>query len=98
MKKEQLQDKFIICRTLDEIEFIVYWAERILDYNMQGIPRKDNTVICIRLKPIDGYGQCGYNYGQGQYEGYPLYGNVKEEECSVLFGNLIKRWKHDNKT
>jgi hypothetical protein len=96
MKKEQLQDKFIICRTPDEVEFIVYWAELLFGYNMKDIPRHGN--ICIRLKPYEERGPFGYNIGVGSYEKDPDYGHIKEEECSILFGNLIKRWKHENRT
>lgn len=96
MKKEQLQDKFIICRTPDEVDFVVYWAQKLLGYDMSGAPRK---CVCIRLKPYERDGNYGYSTKIGFYEKHPsLYGYVKEEECSMLFGNLIKRWKHENRT
>lgn len=97
MKKEQLKDKFIICRTRDEYDFITYWAKQLFDYNVPisiGLPRT------IRFKahpelPSDICGQARTGFYSGNHIEW---GCEKEEECSVLFGNLVKRWRHENRT
>lgn len=96
MKKEQLEDKFIICRTQDEFEFIQYYAEKLLGIKIGFTFTKP---ICIRIGATNsGFasGEWGWN-DIGDYEADPDYKCEKEEECSVLFGNLIKRWKHENR-
>jgi hypothetical protein len=98
VKKNQLNDKFVICRTKDEFDFIVYHAKKLLDMD---IAVTFDHPICIRLKTMyvgDAYrDDWGWNE-IGDYEADPEYGNIKEEECSMLFGNLIKRWKHEHRT
>ena len=94
MKKNQLDGKFIICRTQDEFDFICYYAEKLLNVN---IKLTFDHPVCIRLQPMNIYGRWGWN-DVGDYESDPDYRDVKEEECSVLFGNLIKRWKHEHRT
>lgn len=90
MKREQLEGKFIICRTQDEFKFIRYWANVLFSYDIdlsaQSLP------FTIRIK--DGW---GWNE-VGDYEIDSSYGCEKEEECSVLFGNLVRRWAHENRT
>lgn len=97
MKKEQLKDKFIVCRTQDEADFVVYWVEKLLGYNIGYVPC--SNYVCIRLKPARSMGKFGYASKEHFYKEQPeIYGHVKEEECSVLFGNLIKGWKNENRT
>ena len=93
MKKEQLDGKFIICRTRDEFEFIKYHADKLLGKQINiSYP---SLPICIRLK--NGWGFASHI---GFYTSDPFedWGCEKEEECSMLFGNLVKRWKHEHRT
>lgn len=96
MKREQLEGKFIICKTREEADFISYWIKELFDYDIGrfSVPKT------IRIKPLpdfpeDKFGHCypGYYNKNSIY-----YGLEKEEECSVLFGNLLKRWLHENRT
>lgn len=90
MTREQLEGKFIICRTQEEKEFIMYWATKLLGHD-GGAPRYLPCVI--RLKGGIGWDDPGF------YEKHRAdYGCEKEEECSVLFGNLVKRWSHEHRT
>ena len=97
MTKEQLDGKFIICRTKDEADFILYWIGQLFNrydvYNTEGF----RNPICIRTKRYD-TGHFGWN-DPGDYENDPAsWGHIKEEECSVLFGNLVKRWLKNGRT
>lgn len=96
MKKEQLDGKFIICRTKDEVEFIVYWIKKLFDYDFRYY-MIDDSPICIRTKT---YHDDHFGYSDpGDYENDPgSWGFVEEEECSVLFGNLVKRWIKNGRT
>ena len=90
MKREQLDGKFIICRTQEETEFIIHWAKKLLGHD-EYVPRF--LPCAIRLKDGIGWDDPGY------YELHKTeYGCDKEEECSVLFGNLVKEWVKNGRT
>lgn len=90
MKKEQIDNKFIICRTQEEVDFIVYWTDKLLGHRFTGVY---DLPILLRTKEVIDYEKFGYA-SPGFWKRY----GYKEEECSVLFGNLIRRWKHDKRT
>ena len=102
MKREQLEGKFIICRTQDEADFIAYWAEELFGYplRLKTAVRHvyDRGAICVRLKSIRDYGAFGCDQVGYYANRTHIFGYIKEEECSVLFGNLVKRWKHEHRT
>lgn len=92
MKKEQLVDKFIICRTEDELKFIKYWAEQLFHHH---ISERVVAPCTIRIQEK----HCGFCEDIGSYEkGHTVFDCKKEEECSELFGNLVKRWMYENRT
>lgn len=87
MKTEQLKDKFIICRTQDEFDFIAHQAMLLFGKRYASRP----LPVVFRFKPIDGYGRFGF-------ASIGFWHNEKEEECSVLFGNLVKEWVKNGRT
>ena len=90
MKREQLDGRFIVCRTQDELDFVRYHVERIFDKELNI---RHDVPLVVRTYNVDGYGQCGYaSIGFWNIYGY------KEEECSVLFGNLVKEWVKNGRT
>ena len=92
MKKEQLDGKFIVCRTQNEIDFIKYWANKLLNVEVRG---QYYAPVVFRLS----YGSWGYCNDPGDYVGgLTEFTCEKEEECSVLFGNLVKRWLKNGRT
>ena len=89
MTKEQFDGKFIICRTQEEYDFVAYWMSKLF---VRTFDRQPHLPIVMRFKEEFPCGRTGF-----AEVGYWASSGRKEEECSVLFGNLVKRWAYENR-